>query len=420
MYALVDCNNFYCSCERVFNPSLEGRPVVVLSNNDGCAIARSEEAKALGISMGTPAFMIQDLLKEHNVAVFSSNYTLYGDMSDRVMAILTRHVPRLEIFSIDEAYLDLFDLVNADLPLLAMRIRRTIKRETGIPVTIGIAPTKTLAKMANHYAKKNYRDTGIFYAASNELVQEMLKNTKVDGICGIGKRHALRLQSNKILTAWDFANMPSDWIRTNMSVVGLRLKNELNGIPCIDDEYEPKAKKNICTSSSFGHRLTARSEMLEAVSNYAASCSLKLRQQKCVCRVVHVFIQTNPHKTDEYQYMQSVDIKLERPTNNTSEIIKYAAKGLDLIFKPGFRYMKAGVMTLDIVPEDKVQMSMFDGSDRKKNKKVMETMDGINKCLGKETVRLAVQGFDKPYSRQAAHLSPRYTTNINEILNVRN
>jgi DNA polymerase V len=419
MYALVDCNNFYCSCERVFNPRLNGKPVVVLSNNDGCAIARSEEAKALGIAMGTPAFMIEAQVKKHDVAVFSSNYTLYGDMSDRVMKTLAVFVPRLEIYSIDEAYLDLNDMVYCDLLKLAMNIRKTVLRNTGIPVSVGIAPTKTLAKMANHYAKKRYREIGIYYAASDSLVEGMLKNTAVGDICGIGHRHALRLTSNNISTAWDFANMPSDWVRTYMSVVGLRLQNELKGIPSIEDEFEPKKKKNISHSRSFGDRLTEKKDIQEAVANYAADCARKLREQKCCCRKMQVFIQTNPHKTDEEQYMQAIDIQLERASNNTSEILKYAIRGLNLIFKQGLRYMKAGVILMDIIPEDAIQGNLFDTEGKRNNNQVMEAMDRINKSLGKDVLRFAVQGFEKRYSLQAAMLSPKYTTDIAEILKVR-
>lgn len=419
MYALVDCNNFYCSCERVFNPKLNGRPVVVLSNNDGCVIARSEEAKALGIAMGTPAFMIESTFRRHNVAVFSSNYTLYGDMSDRVMKTLARFVPRLEIYSIDEAYLDLNGLTYHDLLTLGPTIRKTVVRDTGIPVSVGIAPTKTLAKMANHFAKKRFREIGVYYAGTVDLIEHMLQETAVEDICGVGRRHSLRLKANKITTALQFVNMPSAWVRTHMGVVGLRLQNELKGIPSVENEFEPKKKKNICNSRSFGERLTDKADIQEAVANYAANCARKLREQQSCCRRIQVFIQTNPHKTDEEQYMQAIDIELERASNNTSEIIKYAIKGLNLIFRQGLRYMKAGVTVMDLVFEKEVQATLFEAGDRKNNKKVMDTLDRINRDLGKEAVRFAVQGFEKRYSLQAANLSPQYTTNFGDILKVR-
>jgi DNA polymerase V len=419
MYGLVDCNNFYVSCERTFQPHLNGKPVVVLSNNDGCAIARSEEAKALGIAMGTPAYMIRDTLKAHNVAVFSSNYTLYGDMSDRVMRTLAKFVPRLEIYSIDEAYLDMNDMPYVDLLSLGMTIRKTVLQNVGIPVSIGIAPTKTLAKMANDFAKKHFRQIGVYYAGTNDVIEDMLKQAEVEDVCGIGHRHSLRLKSNKITTAWQFAQMPSDWVRTHMSVVGLRLQSELKGIPCIENSFEHKKKKNICNSRSFGHRLTDKRDIQEAVANYAANCAEKLRAQKSCCKKIQVFIQTNPHKTEEDQYMQAIDIQLERPSNNSSEIIKYAIKGLNLIFKAGLRYMKARVIVMDLVPEEEVQGNLFEQPVKKNNKKVMDVLDDINRIFGKGQVRLAVQGFEKRYSLQAANLSAKYTTNINQVLNVR-
>lgn len=420
MYALVDCNNFYCSCERLFDPKLRGKPIVVLSNNDGCAIARSEEAKALGIAMGTPAFMIESVLKKHNVAVFSSNYTLYNDMSDRVMKTLAQFVPQLEIYSIDEAYLDLNDLVYSDLLQLAMKIRKTVTYDIGIPITIGIAPTKTLAKMANRFAKKLYREIGVYYAGTAELVEDMLKKTAVQDICGIGHRHSLRLHSYNIKTAWEFRQLPADWIRAKMSVVGLRLQHELKGIASIENEFEPKKKQNICHSRSFGERLTDKLQIQEAIANYAANCARKLRAQNSCCCKMQVFVQTNPHKTGEEQYMQSIEIQLERPSNNTTEIIKYAIKGLNLVFRAGLKYMKAGVIVMDIVPETEVQSSLFDAPVKKNNKQVMDVLDRINGTLGKEVLRFAVQGFERRYSLQAAKLSPQYTTNIEQVLKVYN
>ena len=419
MYALIDCNNFYCSCERVFNPKLENMPVVVLSNNDGCIISRSEEVKALGIAMATPAFMIEDILKKNGVAVFSSNYTLYGDMSDRVMKTIASFVPRLEVYSIDEAFLDLHEMPYTDLLNLGVEIRRTIQRDTGIPVTIGIAPTKTLAKMANRYAKKQHKDTGVFWAANKRLTDEMLSFTEVGDIWGVGHQYALLLNRNNFKTAADFIKAPYDWVREKMSVVGLRLLNELRGIPSIKWEFEIKPKKNICTSRSFGKLLSDKKEIAEAITNYAAACALKLRKQKSCCSIVHVFLQTNPHKTQEKQYFRSISVELERASNHTSEIIKYALKGFDIIYKEGYRFMKAGIMVLNIVPETQVQSSMFDKLNRERDKKIMTTMDKINHSLGKEIVRMAVQGFEKRYKLRADYLSPCYTTNINQVLKVK-
>jgi DNA polymerase V len=420
MYALVDCNNFYCSCERLFDPKLEKMPIVVLSNNDGCAIARSEEAKALGIAMGTPAFMIEKHLKQHKIAVFSSNYALYGDLSDRIMKTLADFAPAIEVYSIDEAYLDLNNLSYTDLISLGRSMRKTVGTNIGIPVSIGIAPTKTLAKMANRYAKKYHKNAGVFCAGNKEQVKAMLQQTAVEDICGIGHRYTLLLNTHKFKTAWDFVTAPVDWVRRHMHVVGLRVQNELKGIPSIADEFEVKAKKNICTSRSFGQRLTNINDIMEAVANYAANCAGKLRRQRSCCCAMEVFVQTNPHKTAEDQYMQAIEIELERPTSNTPELIKYAILGLKLIFKEGYRYMKAGVVLKDIVPDKEIQASMFDTSDHKKNNSVMKLMDEINNSMGKDMVRIATQGFEKTYSLQAANLSPRYTTDIMQVLKVRN
>ncbi len=419
MYALADCNNFYCSCERVFNPALEGRPVVVLSNNDGCAIARSEEAKQIGVVMGTPAYMIEDLLKQHNVAVFSSNYTLYGDMSDRVMKTFASFVPRMEIYSIDEAFLDLHDLAYTDLLQLGVNIRKTVQQNTGIPVTIGIAPTKTLAKMANRYAKKLHKHTGVFWAANERLTREMLAFTEVGDIWGIGHQHSLLLKRNGFHTAADFILAPEEWVRSKMSVVGQRLLNELRGKPAIEWQFVPAAKKVICTSRSFGKLLTRPADIQEAISNHAAACALKLRQQKTCCNTVQVFINTNPHKTDEAQYARSINIDLPSSSNNTSEIIKAAIKGFAIIYAAGYRFMKCGVVVMDLVPENQVQVSLFDGADRSKNSVIMTAMDKLNKSLGKELVRFAVQGFEKKYQLRADHLSQKYTTDIHQILKVK-
>ncbi|HMG67537.1 MAG TPA: Y-family DNA polymerase [Chitinophagaceae bacterium] len=419
MYALVDCNNFYCSCERVFNPKLEGKPVVVLSNNDGCVIARSEEAKKLGIVMGTPAYMIEDQLRQHNVAIFSSNYTLYGDMSDRVMKTFASFVPRLEIYSIDEAFLDLHDLPYHDLLQLGVTIRKTVRQNTGIPVTVGIAQTKTLAKMANRYAKKKHKQTGVFWAANEMLTQEMLENTEVGDIWGIGHQYSMFLKRNGFNTAAEFVKAPDEWVRVNMSVVGHRMLNELKGIPSVAWEFEAPVKKNICTSRSFGKLLTRKEDIQEALCNYAAACALKLRQQKTCCNTVHIFINTNPHKTDDAQYARTINVELQSASNNTSEIIKAACQGFNIIYAKGYRFMKCGVIVMDLVPEDQIQVSLFDEADRARNKQVMAAMDKVNRSLGKEIVRFAVQGFEKKYKLRADHLSKKYTTDINQILKVK-
>jgi DNA polymerase V len=419
MYALVDCNNFYCSCERVFNPKLEGKPLIVLSNNDGCAISRSEEAKALGIAMAAPVFMMKKLIEKHRVAVYSSNYTLYGDMSRRIMDSLALFVPKMEMYSIDEAFLDLGEMVHSDLLNLGFNIRKTIKKNIGIPVSIGIAPTKTLAKMANRHAKKNYKQASVFWASGPALTDEMLSATPVGDIWGIGHQYALFLSRSGFITAADFVHAPAEWVRKNLSVAGLRLLYELRGISTIGWEEAKPVRKNICTSRSFGNRIAEKSQLAEAMANYAAACAVKLRADKTCCRSMQVFIQTNPHKTEEPQYLRSIDIDLETATSHSGEIIKAALQGLDLIFKPGFLYMKCGVTVMDLVPESVVQTNCFDSADREKNGLVMQTIDKINQSLGREIIRTAVQGFGRPYRLKAEYLSPCYTTRMSEVLKIR-
>lgn len=419
MYALVDCNSFYCSCERLFQPNLEGKPVIVLSSNDGCAIARSDEAKALGIDMGTPAFLIEDVVRKHDVAVFSSNYTLYGDMSDRVMKTLAGFVPALEIYSIDEAFLDMHDLLHAGLLQLGMNIRKTVRKNIGIPVSVGIGPTKVLAKMANRYAKKKHRDLGVYWAANDKLVEEMLRSTEVSDIWGIGHQHALLLRRHGFRTAYDVTQIPAEWMRKNMTVVGQRLLSELKGIPAIQWELEEKPKKAICTSRSFGKLLTDKKIIREALCNYAATVARKLREQNSCTGCLQVFVQTNPHKRDHDQYMHSIKVKLQTPTNLPGDLIKHACKGLDIIFKPGYKYMKCGVTALEIIPENQAQISLFDQVDKTTKRNLAHTMDRINKAMGRDIVRLAAQGFERSYLAKAAHLSQRYTTDISQILKVK-
>ncbi|RTL55964.1 MAG: Y-family DNA polymerase [Sphingobacteriales bacterium] len=419
MYALVDCNNFYASCERLFQPHLEGKPVVVLSNNDGCTIARSDEAKQLGIEMGTPAFMIEDVFKQYHVAVFSSNYTLYGDLSDRVMKTLAEFVPKIEVYSIDEAFLDMSDLVYTDLTRLGLTIRETVKRNIGIPVSVGIAPTKTLAKMANRYAKKRFKKIGVFYAANQQLREEMLSSTAVEDIWGIGRQYASLLKRNGFHTAKDVTTIPEEWMRKNMTVVGQRLWNELQGIPSIEWEYEPPAKKNICTSRSFGKLTGDKAIIIEAASNYAATCAAKLRAQNSCAKAVTVFLNTNQHKIEQPQYTASISLEFETPTNLTGEIIQYVLKGLDIIYKEGYLFKKVGVIMLGLIPEQQIQASLFDVKDRKKGRQLHAIVDKLNKSMGKDIVRMAVQGYERRYKLRADYLSKRYTTNINEILKVK-
>jgi DNA polymerase V len=415
MIALIDCNNFYVSCERVFNPALMKKPVIVLSNNDGCAIARSEEAKALGIKMGTPAFMIKDVIRKHGVHVFSSNYTLYDDMSRRVMQVINEFIPKTEVYSIDEIFGDLSELVYNDLHQLASDIREAVMRCTGIPVSVGIAATKTLSKMANRFAKKTKAGEGVYAAVTPEALSAMLASTGVGDVWGVGPRYAKLLQENGFHSAADLVKAPEEWIRKKMSVVGQRLLNELKGIPCIPFEETVPSKKNICTSRSFGKLITSKREVRQAVATFTSSCALKLRKEGSVARKIHVFIQTNPHRREDPQYFHSITLPLEVPTSSTRELLKYSMRALDMLFKPGYNYMKTGVMVLDLQPSKQVQMGLFDQVDRRRDEKLMHTLDEVNGSFGKDVVRFGTQDFNKKWKLKQEHLSKAFTTRVKEM-----
>ncbi len=418
MYALVDCNNFYASCERVFNPSLNGKPVVVLSNNDGCVIARSNEAKAIGIGMGQPAFEIKELIQKYQVSVFSTNFTLYGDMSQRVMNILSEFVQDIEIYSIDEAFLSLRGFVYFDLTQMGYNIRQTILKGTGIPVSIGIAPTKTLAKVANHYAKKTPSSKGVFMI-TEENRKTVLSNFPVGDVWGIGRQYNKMLAGFGIHSALDFVNSSSQWIRKKMSVVGLRTQKELSGVECIGMELTIPAKKTICTSRSFGQMITDYNLIAEALSNHASRCAFKLRKQHSCANVIMVFIHTNRHRKDLPQYARNRVIVLPVASNSTFEIVNYALTALKSIFKEGYHYKKAGVIVSGIVPENTVQSSLFDEVDREKHSKVLQALDTINNLYGKDTVKLAVLGSRRQWKLRQEKLSPFYTTNWNQIITIK-
>jgi len=378
-------------------------------------IARSNEAKAMGIKMGAPAFMMEELLTQNKVSVFSSNYTLYGDLSNRVMQTIRQFVPTIEIYSIDEAFLDLSEMKYCDLFQLAQAIRETIISCIGIPITIGIAPTKTLAKMANRFAKKERKNIGVYMAQTQWQVDQMLNYTSVGDIWGIGSQHQQRLLQNNIHTGADLLKANEEWIRKNMTVTGQRLLNELKGISCIEWENMPPPKKGICTARSFGQLLSEKADIREALANYANTCAAKLRAQKTCTTLVHVFIQTNTHRTQDNQYFRSVSIPMEVATSNTAEIIAAALKGLDIIYRKGYNFKKVGVMVLDLVPQDKVQMGIFDTVDRKRGTDLMQVFDKVNTRFGKGLVRYAAQGYNKKWKLRQQKLSPCYTTNINEV-----
>jgi DNA polymerase V len=418
MYALVDCNNFYASCERVFNPALNGKPIVVLSNNDGCVIARSSEAKALGIPMGEPAYKLKELIEENQVTVFSSNYVLYGDMSHRVMTTISEFAPEIEIYSIDEAFLLLDGFQQIDLKGYGEKVVRTTTRNTGIPVSMGIAQTKTLAKAANRFAKKYPNYKGVCVIDTEEKRKKALKLLDIGDVWGIGRQYATKLRYYSINTAWDFTQRTKSWVRHTMGVVGERIWLELQGKPCIEMDRST-TKKSICTSRSFGERLTELESISEAIANFAASCAEKLRKQKSLASVLMVFIHTNPHATNQPQYSCQKVIQLPVATNDTTELINFALHSLKSIFAEGYRYKKGGVIVSEIVPERPLQTNLFDTKDREKFNKVMTVMDNLNASYGKQKIKIAAQGFDRKWKLKNEKLSPCYTTNLADILTVK-
>jgi len=420
MIALIDCNNFYVSCERVFDPKLKGKPVIVLSNNDGCVIARSDEAKALGIEMGAPSFMINDVIRKHGVKMYSSNYTLYGDMSTRVMHVIKEFIPRTEIYSIDEIFADVSSLKHRNLTDLAVEIKEAVMRCTGIPVSIGIAPTKTLAKLANRYAKKTRPDEAVFCADEEWKIQDIVMFTEVKDIWGVGDQYHKLLKKNGFHTAADFINAPQAWIRKEMAVVGLRTQQELKGIACIQWQNEVKGKKNICTSRGFGKLITTKREVQQAIATFTSSCAQKLRKQNSCAQRIHVFVQTNIHRKDDDQYFHSITLDVTAPTNSTRELLKYSMKALDIIYRPGFKYNKTGVMVMDLIPANETQLRLFESdSNRAKEKATMTAVDGINQVYGHDAVRLAKQEFNTKWKLRQQHLSKRYTTRFNDLMKVK-
>lgn len=418
MYSLVDCNAFYCSCERLFQPGLKTAPIVVLSNNDGCAISRTDEAKALGIIMGTPGFMLKEHIRNSHLKVFSSNYTLYQDMSDRVMGTLAGLVPDVEVYSIDEAFLDLKGFGYKNLHTFGGEIRATVLQNTGIPVGVGIAPTKTLAKMANRFAKKNHKETGVYCADTPERIQAMLAQTPVEDIWGIGSQRAKLLRSKNINTAAELAAIPDAWVLQQMNVTGHRLLKELRGTPCIEWEPEPPAKQGICTARSFGKLQTDIAVIEQALADYTENCARKLRAQQSAATRIQVILKTNKHRLWDTQHDVSITMPITVATNDTAKLVKYALHGLRSIFREGIAYMKTGVTLDGLVPVESVQLGLFSNADSDRSRKMHAVYDALNSEYGRGTVRFARQGFSKPYALRMAFLSPRYTTQIDHILKV--
>lgn len=418
MFALVDCNNFYASCERVFNPNLNGKPVVVLSNNDGCVIARSNEAKELGIPMGAPAFEYKTTFDKFKINVFSSNYALYGDMSSRIMTLLSGFTPEIEIYSIDEAFLKFEGFKYHNLLDLGSQMRDKVTKGTGVPISIGFAPTKALSKVANKIAKKYAsRTESVYVIDSDEIRIKALKWLPIEDVWGIGRKHAKRLKEIKINNAYQFTELSDDWVRKNMSIVGLRLKKELEGVPTLDLESVVD-KKMIATTRSFERMLTSYNDVKERTSTFAVSCAEKLRNQGSHCNAVMVFLHTNGFRKDLPQYGRNIIIKSPFPTNSSIDIIKLVNTALEGIYQEGYHYKKAGVIVMDLTPIDQKQLTLFN-SENTKHDPIMSVVDRLNKSYGNNKVKFASQSMGRQWKMKQEHLSPRYSTNINEIISIK-
>ena len=415
MFALADCNNFYASCERLFRPELNARPVIVLSNNDGCVIARSNEAKALGIAMGAPKFKIEDEIKRHNIAVCSSHYELYGDMSARVMTNLARFTPEVEVYSIDECFLRLAGFTNLDQ--YGKNIRDTTIKNTGIPISVGIAPTKTLAKLANKLAKKT--PSGVVLLDNEAEITEALKSYPVEDIWGVGRQYAIKLISEGIETAEQLRNLPAEWVNKNMTIVGARMWRELWGESCLHLKTVLDPKKGMCTSRAFGKVTDNFGDLEQATASYTSRLGVKLRREKLCTMVISVRLLTNRFKTDQLQAYPSITINLPHPVNNTTDLIRAAMTGLKKIYLKGFLYQKVEVMATGLIPETEVQLNMFEEYQGLKNNKLSGILDTINKHYGSGTIRMATAGQQQRWAMKRQFLSPGYTTNWKDIIKVK-
>jgi DNA polymerase V len=411
----VDCNNFYVSCERVFAPYLEAKPVVILSNNDGCVIARSEEVKRLGIAMGAPLHMIQPQVRQHHIKALSSNYALYGDMSHRVMEVLGRFTPMLEIYSIDEAFLDLGPN-NTHLRDEAYKIVSTVRRWTGIPVSIGIGPTKGLAKVANGLAKTTNH---VAVLSDTPSQTARLAELPVDALWGINKRWASKLQQLGIETALQLRDSDPKQLRACFGVVMERLAWELRGQPCLALETIAPPRKQIVVSRSFGKPITALDPLIQAAASYMARAAVKLRRQHGVVRTLSVFVQTNPFASDEPQYRNGCTLSLATHTSDTGILIRHTVEAVKCLYREGYRYKKVGVMLLDLVSADGYQGDLFAEGDDKRSKQRMALVDQINAVMGRGTVRFAREGLQQPWATRQTKRSPAYTTRWEQLPLVR-
>ncbi|GAB3714252.1 Y-family DNA polymerase [Flavobacterium koreense] len=422
MYALVDCNNFYASCERVFQPQYNGKPVVILSNNDGCVISRSNEAKEVGVPMGAPEFKIRELLKEKNVKVFSSNYPLYGDLSNRVMKTLEAFTPNLEIYSIDEAFLNFDGMSISDYHDYGIQMKKRVQKWVGIPVCVGFAPTKALSKVANRIAKKfQDRTQGIYVIDTEEKRIKAIKWTKIEDVWGIGRRLTKKMMAHNILTAYDFTKPQHEaWIRKEMGVIGMRLKYELEGKSVLDLEPIREQKKSIATTRSFPKQISEFDDLRERVATFSAVCAEKLRKQKSCCQTIIVMLVIDKHKYQSQKYYFNKAVTLPYSTNSTLTISNVAISMLKDLYKgnEGIKFKKAGVIVTELIDEEKKQLQLFE-EENPKHLAIMKAMDFLNAKIGDRKVKLGTQNLNLTWNMKQNHLSPRFTTRFNEILEIK-
>lgn len=414
LWALVDCNNFYASCETLFRPDLRGKPIVVLSNNDGCIIARSNEAKKLGIKMGDVEFKVRSFLKANKVTVFSSNYTLYGDISARIMRILEKICPEIEQYSIDEAFIQLSSSLASNVNEITQTIRHTIRQWTGITVSIGVGKTKTLAKIANHIAKKA---NGIFILTQPEEITSILKKFPVEEVWGIGKRSADKLKNIGITNAWQLSQKDDIWLRRVLTVTGQRTAWELRGIPCLDESDIPIQRKTLVSSRSFGSKITDKSILKNAIAHFTANGAARLRREGLYTAGIAVYIRTSPHVFGK-QHEATAQHVFHTPTANTNILQKTALKILENIFQQGPAYAKAGIMFFDLSHDYQQQISLLpsDTGDEQSNKALMSAIDNINRKFGRHTVKFGAEGLnDSAWGMHQKHLSPKYTTDWKDL-----
>ncbi|MEQ6122690.1 Y-family DNA polymerase [Pseudotenacibaculum sp. MALMAid0570] len=418
MFALVDCNNFYASCERVFNPSLQKKPVAILSNNDGCVISRSDEAKTIGLPMGAPIFKWENFCKQNSIHVLSSNYPLYGDMSARVMKILEQFTPDVEVYSIDEAFLEFKGFEHYDFDDYGAQIRNRILKWTGIPTCVGIAPTKALSKVANKIARKFPKETGGVYVIDSEEKRiKALQWIDLRSVWGIGHRLQKRLKAKGCITGYDFTQLSDSWVRKNFSITEWKLKKDLEGISKLELDVR-ETKRAIATTRSFEYTYSDIENIKERISTFAASCAEKLRAQNSSCHMIVVILSSDRHKKDTEQHRGSKTVVFPYPTDSTLTITKAAVEAISTIFRSGIKYKRAGVIVTGLVPTGNHQLDMF-VSENPKHKPLMHAIDHLNKKFKADKIKLGNQDLERTWKMRQERLSPKYTTKISDIITVK-